>query len=494
MSTSDTLTLLRAALANAADPAALAKAATFSQPSVATQGLQDYDLSPAVLNLYPVLTPLRNSIPRVGGGKSIQANWKAVTAIDTTSVFVGVSEGHRGSVIGVSTKEYFAAYRTLGTEAAVTDEAELAAADFDDVRSRAANSGLQALMLAEEKILLGGNTSSNLGVTPTPTLAASGAGGALPATTTVSVICVALTFEGRRRSTVSGGVAALVTRTTVDGYTESFGGGSAQKSAAATVTTSASTTNSVTCTVTPVRGAFGYAWFGGAAGAEALFAVTYINQTVLTAMPSGTQLAVSLPNTDNSTNSLIHDGLLTMAGNAANGAGYMTLPAGSGLTADGSGGIVEFDAVLQDYWDRLRLGPSRILVNSQEAMWIRKKILTGGPTSNGRFTFNVMQGQLVGSGSLKGYTNQFAANGANQELPIIVHPDMPPGTVLFLTDSLPYALNNITNVLQVRTRRDYYQTEWPRRTRAYEYGVYTDQVLQNMFMPGMYVITNISPN
>jgi len=43
------------------------------------------------------------------------------------------------------------------------------------------------------------------------------------------------------------------------------------------------------------------------------------------------------------------------------------------------------------------------------------------------------------------------------------------------------------------SRCGYYQTEWPRRTRAYEYGVYTDQVLQNFFMPGMYVLTNLSP-
>lgn len=66
---------------------------------------------------------------------------------------------------------------------------------------------------------------------------------------------------------------------------------------------------------------------------------------------------------------------------------------------------------------------------------------------------------------------------------------MPPGTVLFLSDSVSYALNTITNVPQIRTRRDYYQTEWPRRTRAYKYGVYTDQVLQNFYMPGMYVLT-----
>ncbi len=473
----------------------LAKAATFVSPSSATTGLQDYDLSPAVLNLYPVLTPLRNSIPRVGGGKSIQANWKAVTAIDTGSIFVGVSEGHRGSPIGVATKEYFAAYRTLGSEASVTDEATLAAADFDDVRARAANSGLQSLMLAEEKILLGGNTNNPLGITPTPTLVTSTAGGALPATATVSVVCVALTFEGRIRSSIAGGVPGLVTRTTADGFVDTFGGGSGQKSASASVTTGATATNSVVSTVPVVRGAYGYAWYAGAVGAEMLYDLTYINQSVLKALPSGTQLASSMPGSDNSTNSLIHDGLLAMAGNVANGAGYMTLPAGAGLTPDGSGGIIEFDSILQDYWDRLRLSPSRIMVSSQEMLWIRRKILSvaGGATTS-RFTFSVQQGQIVGGGMLKGYMNPFAMSGGAQEIPVTVHPNMPPGTILFLTDSLPYALNNIDNVLQVRTRRDYYQVEWPRRTRAYEYGVYTDQVLQNFFMPGMYVLTNISPN
>ena len=45
-----------------------------------------------------------------------------------------------------------------------------------------------------------------------------------------------------------------------------------------------------------------------------------------------------------------------------------------------------------------------------------------------------------------------------------------------------------------QAKPDFHQTEWPRRTRAYEYGVYTDQVLQNFLMPGMYVLTNISSN
>ena len=125
-------------------------------------------------------------------------------------------------------------------------------------------------------------------------------------------------------------------------------------------------------------------------------------------------------------------------------------------------------------------------------LWIRRKILNGAGVSGSRFTFDVQQGQIVGGGKARGYLNPFAMSGGPNEIPISIHPNMSPGTVLFLTDSLPYAMNNVTNVLQIRCRRDYFQTDWPRRTRAYEYGVYTDQVLQKFFMPGMYVLTNLS--
>ena len=39
--------------------------------------------------------------------------------------------------------------------------------------------------------------------------------------------------------------------------------------------------------------------------------------------------------------------------------------------------------------------------------------------------------------------------------------------------------------MQIRTRQDYYQIEWPLRTRKYEYGVYADEVLQHYFPPSM---------
>ncbi|MEJ0047076.1 MAG: hypothetical protein WDN04_13875 [Rhodospirillales bacterium] len=116
----------------------LAKATgTFVQPGSATTGLQAYNLEPAAKNLYPVYSPLRNEIPRVGVTGGTQANWKAVTAIDTGIISIGVGEGNRGALIAQSVADYFAVFKTIGAEASVTVEAELSAEGFDDLKARA---------------------------------------------------------------------------------------------------------------------------------------------------------------------------------------------------------------------------------------------------------------------------------------------------------------------------------------------------------------------
>ncbi len=69
---------------------------------------------------------------------------------------------------------------------------------------------------------------------------------------------------------------------------------------------------------------------------------------------------------------------------------------------------------------------------------------------------------------------------------------MPAGTILMTARTLPYPLSNVGNVMQIRTRQDYYQIEWPPRARRYETGVYADEVLQHYFPPSMAVISNIA--
>jgi len=69
---------------------------------------------------------------------------------------------------------------------------------------------------------------------------------------------------------------------------------------------------------------------------------------------------------------------------------------------------------------------------------------------------------------------------------------MPPGTMFFNTTQAPAYVQGIPDIVRVRTRREYYQIEWPLRTRRYEYGVYADEVLQHYFPPAIGVLTNIA--
>ncbi|MEA1651829.1 hypothetical protein UAJ10_22795 [Nitrospirillum sp. BR 11164] len=491
--TGDTLAAFKAAQGQRLAGDDLAKS-TFTQSGSPTSGLTFYDLEPGAKLLYPVLTPLRNSIPRVSGRGGIQANWKAITGVNTTGVRAGVSGGNRGGVIAVRTQDMNAVYRGLGLEASVDFEADYAAEGLDDVRALAVQNLLESLMIQEEQMILGGNASVALGTTATPVVTAANSGGALTAGTW-SIIAVGLTLEGYLNGSVTGGIQGQMTRTNADGSSDQFGGGAAKPSTAATGTTTGSA-GSLAATVAPLAGAVAYAWFWGAAGAEKLGAITTINSVVITDLAAGTQTAASLGGGDNSQNSLSFDGLLYQAFKGGSNAYVQVMPTGAAgtgtpLTADGAGGIVEIETALKAFWDNYRLSPQEIWVSSQEAQTISRKILTGNTNSAQRFVFNTDQALLGGGVMVRTYLNRYSMVGG-QTLDIKVHPNMPAGTILFRTTRLPYPLANVTNVTQMRMRRDYYQIEWPLRTRRYEYGVYCDGVLQNYFPPAFGVITNIA--
>lgn len=464
---------------------------TFSQSGSATTGLTFYDLEAGAKFLYPVLTPLRNEIPRVTGRGGIQANWKAITGINTSGIRVGVSGGNRGAVMAITTQDYAASYKGIGIEDNVDFEAQYAGRGFDDIRAIAAKVGLQALMLGEELLLLGGNGTVPLGTTPTPSLTASTTGGTMTATTK-HVVCVALTLEGFVNSSIAAGIPTSVTRTNADGSVDTFGGGSAQKSASASVATSG-TTGSITATVTAVRGAVAYAWYWGASATTAtLGAITTVNRVVMTTdAGTGTQTAsnTDLPAADHSTNNLVFDGLLTQAMKSGSNAYFRSLD-GAALTADGAGGIVEIDTALKSFWDNYRLTPDTIWVSSDLALQISQKILQGNANGAYRIVVNMEQGMMVGGVMVATYLNRFSMNGANV-LKVRIHPNMPAGMMFFSSTTLPYPVSGVGNVMQVRTRQEYYQIEWPLRTRKYEYGVYADEVLQHYFPPSMGVIANI---
>jgi hypothetical protein len=226
-------------------------------------GLTAFDLQAPAKNLYPTITPLRNSIARVARlNPGDAAHWRSIfgTTGSGFDAMGWVPEGQRSASMSYSAVSVTLPYVTLGEEDTVTFEAEAAAQGFEDINATATLRILQKTMRKEETALLGGNTSLALGKPGTPTLSASGTGGTLPATT-YSVIVVALTFEGYRNSTLAGGVATTMTITGNDGNTYTLSGGSSLRSNNVTQAVAASQT--LFATVPVVNGAVAYAWYVG---------------------------------------------------------------------------------------------------------------------------------------------------------------------------------------------------------------------------------------
>ena len=461
-------------------------------------GLTAYDLQAPAKNLYPTITPLRNSVPRVARlNPGDAAHWRSIFAT-TGSGFDAmgwVPEGQRSASMSYSATSITLPYVTLGEEDTVTFEAEAAAQGFEDINATATLRILQKTMRKEETALLGGNTSLALGTAGAPTLTASGTGATLLGQT-YSVIVVGLTFEGYRNSSLSGGVAATKTITGNDGNTYTLNGVSSMRSA--NVTQAVTLGQTLFATAPIINGAVAYAWYVGSAGSETLQAITTINSAAFSTPLVSGQQAASVIIADNSRNpGLAFDGLLTDGFNPATASFVQALasgPAGTGtfLTPSGRGSIAEIDNMLLQMWNTYRLSPTVIYVNAQEQKNITTKCLTNASGPLVRYNVDASQSapyEFTASGVVRWYYNPFTG----VEIPMPVHPDLPPGTILAYCERLPawYQSNETPNVAEVLTRRDYYRVDWPVRTRRREFGVYTEEVLAIYASFGIGILTNI---
>lgn len=501
----------------------LQKADTISQNT----GLLWYDLRPVVQLLYPFkeLIPALSRLPRVAANGGNAFHWKRIVAINSSNTSPGVSEGNRGARISIVEQDQQAVYKTMGLENSVTFEARLGSVNLQpDALGLAVQSTLRATMISEEQTLILGNASTALGATNNPVLSAGGSGGNFGGVTAISVVCVALSGLGWLGytpyvpATGNGGVPGQVTKINADRSSDTFGGGSAKPSSSVAIT-GITAGQKVTATVAKSAGAVAYAWFVGlTAGSEVYAATSQSNQIVLTQVPSGTQpistLQVGGTYQDNSTNGLLPDGILSQIyGGVFGGAPSLAmatnpqLPSGVTVTSGGSlvyyaptgntgltiagTNISEFDLILQAAYEQYKIGFSRIYVSSSDLANFSGAMLAQGSSSMFRVLFDAeaTTGRIVAGRRVTSYLNKFFGNTLDIEL----HPYLPPGTILFWSDSPPYELSGVANILEAHVRQDYYQIQWPLSTRRYEYGVYVDEVFACYFTPAFAAIANLNP-
>ena len=168
---------------------------------------------------------------------------------------------------------------------------------------------------------------------------------------------------------------------------------------------------------------------------------------------------------------------------------------GTALTAGGRGNVTELDDMLQSMWDNYKCGPTVILANSQEVKNITSKVLSNASGPLLRYDGGNVSNPyaIVGNGIVEAYYNPFALGGG-YKIPIILHPNVPAGTLMAFCENLPaqYQSSEVPNVAEMKVRKEYQQTFWPQVTRSRDCGVYVEETLAVYAPFATAVISNIA--
>lgn len=431
-------------------------------------GIQSYDLSPLV-TLIPVVTPFRDRVART---KSPDGNkyavWRALMNANNAQPSPAIAFDYAANEVVFNEQDFQAAYKGTGLAGIVTQDAYDLATGYDDPYATTTFNVLNQVLIGDDRQLLGGQSFA-LQQPAAPGLTTATTGGSMPATTTVYV-----------------GVAAR----TGSGYY--YGNGNSQGNSA-NIATGAGSTNTVSATVTAVRGAVAYDWFQSANGTTwYYYTTTTVNSVKMTriissnqAFPSSTlvpDLSTSwkgaantaptyLSSGDNgSANAADYDGFLASLSGDYNGVGQWVTPGtgtanpsvfnsldGAALTLSG-GSVNEIENFLfLPLWQQVKCSPTALMMNASQAQEIANLVL--GSSSATTFLNTDASGRIsVTAGGRVGELVNAPAGGVT--VPIEVHVSLPPGTIIARTDRVPFPQANISSVLEYRALRDTVQFDY----------------------------------
>lgn len=468
-------------------------------------GLTGYNLEAPAKSLFPVLSPFRNTIPRTkapNGAKSAQ--WKGIMAINANNARATAAFGSAGNLIATKEQDFAAPYKIISLGDTVQYDAQIQAQGFQDLRATSGINTLYALMQQEEVVMLGGQNFS-LGTPTAPSLAVSTTGGTIGA--------------------INLGVKVAVR--TMQGY---FDGQASIASPQGTTGVMSGSTNKVTATAAYVAGAVCYDWYVGTAGGTLYYyGTTTVNSNVITSNPGTAALTTGIAmcnvptywnsgilvsattdamlNVDNSIDPNAFNGLMaTLVGDYSNGqfvqrgtgapcGSYVQSLNGNAMTAN-NGTINEIDAALASLWANAKLSPTKILMNATDRINASNKMIASGGAYLMFQPDNVAQRQGVVGGQVVSHYINKAVNG--KAIPIEVNPWLPQGTIIGVTEELPYPNNKVANVMEVETQLEYQQIEYAVNRQSgttggprYDFEVRAQETFKNYFPGSFFMLQNV---
>lgn len=417
-------------------------------------GLVGVDLGD-LISLIPVNTPFFDSIARtrVNMGASF-TTWRALTNVNNLQADPGTAFDYAAPLAQLNELDVTAKFAKLGFGYTVTQDAIDMAQGFANARAIAVQNAMNQFKIGADRKLLGGQNFAL----------------ATPSAPTTST------------STTGGTVAANTYNIKVAARTQSnynYGGSTVASAQGSQVTTGS--TSTLTATVGAVAGAVAYDWY-----VNGFYnTTTTVNTITWKTTPAASNQPVpnlpglygtaptSVPAVDSSAKASDFNGLLaSLTGDYATGGATGLVTRGSGVNSgayvnslDGAQftvngqNIAEIDALNTSLFNSIQTSPTRYLVSAQEANSIAKLIFAnaGGGTNFFAGT-DRNRSDVVAGGFIGHYINK-AAGGV--PVPFQVMPNLAPGTLIAVTDSLPFPSSNVSNTLEFRTLHDVQDWEYP---------------------------------
>lgn len=438
--------------------------------------------------MLPVYAGMVNRIPSQNptGMLSNQATWKAQLGFGSLDEAAGfrTAEAGIGQVPPTSFLTFNAPFNDVSYNDSVTLKAIRSGQGYSDPLQISVIKSMAALLRLQERIILGSNYAS-IGAMGAITASGSSTGGAIAAGS-YNVSVTALTYEGWLN--VSKGVAS----------SGSAVGESVVASTAAQVVVTGST-NSIAITWAAVKGAVAYNVYLSASGstaANALYNKTvYTTKAILTAASTATTIP---PTTDGTVNALGINGLISWAelstvyGNVIPNKTSLVDLAGAGLTA-ANGGITQIDTVLASLATTWQTSPTSMVMSPNMANSLTGKILSLNSAATYRIDVSNERGSINGGMMVYGYVNKFfsVGDGLPKQIDVIPHPYMPDGTILMLSETIPYPMGNETRGFVRDVLLPYTYFPLASSNIQYNYALTTSEVLEGFLPPAQTALVGI---
>lgn len=444
----------------------LVKDITTSSP--VSTGLVAYDLEAPAKMLTPRPTPLRNRIAR-RKGIGTSHRFKRITGFTGTGTG-GVSSLHPGiadttqtnfAPSGSSQSLYYARgpkisyagddqtvpYSQFSVSDEVTWSAQYAGQGYQDIRQLSRTSLLYSSMLLEERMLLmgRGTASGFLGAVAAPTgltlTARTAAAGESPITGNGTNIYVKVTSDAGDfgQSVLTSAVSVAPSTQVVDVTCTLPAGATGVRVYVSTGTTD------------PGDAA---RWYAGRSG--------YNLFTIQGALPTS-GIAASTVTADTSAYANGYDGILPICTGA--NSGYVNrLNAALSITSPGA----EWQAAFASLYQAVKADPDRTLMNGSDRKQLSES-LKGSSSSNYRLT--VRQDEVSGV-TLGDIVNTIVNEVTGKGVAVEVHPWMPQGNSVIMSDTLPIPDTQVSDCWAVYNVQDLMGIDWTPTQFAYESSSY----------------------